>query len=108
MAPRGLQVLAAIFNERAPMLLPDFLRQYRPTFPLGHSNPNDVYGYLQLSFMKLNYVPMMAFIDRGGTIRAQYTGDSPFLKDNQAANIKAALEPLLKEGETAKKRAATK
>src|SRR5260221_13212792 len=33
--PRGLQALAAAFNPMANMLVPDFIKQYQPTFPVG-------------------------------------------------------------------------
>jgi len=95
--PRGAQVLAAIFNENASSLLPAYLRQYEPTYPLGHSSSSAVYGYLQLSFMRNFFVPMMAFVDRGGVIRAQYTGNDSFFRSNEDANVREMLESLLKE-----------
>jgi hypothetical protein len=40
----------------------------------------------------------MAFIDRTGTIRAQYTGyDTAFFSDDMDKNIRAEAEKLLKE-----------
>ncbi len=90
-------MLGAIFNDNAAKLLPDFLRQYKPGFPLGHSTSNDVYSYLQLSFMRINYVPMMAFVDATSTLRSQFTGTDPIFKNDQAANIKKVINPLLVE-----------
>src|SRR5438270_9235940 len=34
-APRGVQVLGAAFNDGAQALLPAFLAQFHPTFPVG-------------------------------------------------------------------------
>jgi hypothetical protein len=44
-------------------------------------------------------VPLMAFIDRTGVIRAQFTGvDTNFFGDDLDKNIRAEAEKLLKEG----------
>ncbi|MGH9674160.1 MAG: hypothetical protein ACRD44_13345 [Bryobacteraceae bacterium] len=95
------------FNENAPALLPGFTSQFRPTFPIGHSNSTAVYGYLQLSFMRNFFVPMMAFVD-GGVIRAQYTGKDPFFGPGEGANIRAQLDSMLKVGAGSKKVGAPK
>jgi peroxiredoxin len=95
---RGAMVFGALFNENAQLLLPEFIRKYGPTFPLGHSTPNDVYGFMQLTFMRQWYVPMMAFVDRKGVIRAQYTGADAFFKGNEEANVRGMIETLLKDG----------
>ncbi len=98
MATRGAMVMGALFNENAPLLMAEFARKYGPSFPLGHASPNDVYGYLQLTFMRQWYVPMMAFVDRKGVIRGQYTGSDPFFKGNEEANVRGMIESLLKDG----------
>ena len=43
------------------------------------------------------YVPQMVFIDRKGTIRAQYGGAYPFLSSNEEKNIRETVEKLLSE-----------
>ena len=98
-------MLGAAFNEKIQNLLPDFLKQYKPTYPYGWATPDSVYGYLQLSFMQRNYVPNIVFIDRGGTIRAQHAGTDPFFQ-NERQNIRAMLDKLLSE--PAPKKAAPK
>jgi len=57
-----------------------------------------VMSYLQRSILDTRplYVPHMVFLDRRGMIRADYPGESDFFKD-QATNIRAELEKLLKE-----------
>ncbi len=97
MGPKGGQILGVLFNEQAALLLPEFLRKYRPSFPVGHASPAEVYGYLGLTFMRQWYVPMMAFIDRKGAIRAQFTGTDAFFKANEEANVRGMIESLLKE-----------
>ena len=40
------------------------------------------------------WVPHLVFLDRGGVIRADIAGDSPFMS-NPLANIRAELDKLL-------------
>src|SRR5882724_7918147 len=42
--PRGLQVLAAAFNPMANMFVPDFIKQFQPSFPVGYTERLDVHG----------------------------------------------------------------
>ncbi len=105
--PRGLVVMAAAFNEMANMLVPDFNKQFRPTFPVGWAMRDDVLVYLQHSAMTQMYVPIMVFIDKKGMIRYQHLGDDPFFT-NQEKNVRDTIEELLKEGATAKKAAPVK
>jgi thiol-disulfide isomerase/thioredoxin len=94
--PRGLQIIAAAFNADAPQLIPGFVTQFKPTFPVGFSNRDAVIEYEQASLAKPNYVPELIFIDRHRVIRAQYSGGDDFFKD-QDTNIRALLDKLLKE-----------
>jgi hypothetical protein len=43
-----------------------------------------------------NFVPNLVFIDKKWTIRGQYAGDDPFVK-NEGPNARALVEALLKE-----------
>ena len=94
--PRGLQVMAAAFNDMSNMLVPDFIKQFQPAFPVGWANRMDVLNYLQHSAMEQMYVPIMVFIDRKGVIRHQYMGDDPFFQ-NQDKNLRDTIEELIKE-----------
>ena len=101
-ASRGVQILAAAFNPDAQSLLPGFLAQFKPTFPVGWSTRDPVLEYEQASLVKMNYVPELIFIDRHRMIRAQYSGGDDFFKD-QEKNIRAELDTLVKEPVAAKK-----
>ena len=94
--PRGLQIVAAAFNQMANMLVPDFIKQFQPTFPVGWALHQDVMTYLQHSMMTPLYVPVFVFIDRKGMIRHQYLGDDPFMQ-NQEKNVRETIEEMLKE-----------
>jgi hypothetical protein len=44
------------------------------------------------------HMPILAFIDRQGVIRAQYEGDDKFFgEDQREKNLRAKIEELLKE-----------
>ena len=102
--PRGLQVLAAAFNPMANMLVPDFVKQFQPAFPVGYAERLDVLGYLDHSEQLQMYVPVLVFIDRAGMIRHQYLGDDPF-QQNQEKNMRDTIETLLKEPAAGSKKA---
>jgi len=93
---RGVQFLAAAFNPDAPALVPGFIAQFRPTFPVGTADRDSVLEYEQASLAKPNYVPELIFIDRGRVIRAQHSGGDDFFRD-QDKNIRELLDTLLKE-----------
>ena len=59
--------------------------------------------------MLIPHMPLLAFIDRQGTIRAQHEGDDEkFFGDQQEQNLRAQIEALLNEAPAAKKGAAPK
>lgn len=107
--PRGFQVLASAIEDMAKMNLPDFVKRFQPPFPVGFNNQTAVQEYLQHPVILRLFMPQLVFIDRKGTIRAQYAGDDKFLVDeaNQDKHIREQIEALLKEAPAAhKKRAA--
>lgn len=95
-AVRGVQVLSAAFNDMPQMYVPDFIKQYRPTFPVGYTTRMEVLTFLGHSTMEQLYVPVTVFIDRKGVIRGEYLGDNPFYQ-NYEVNIRKQVEELLKE-----------
>jgi len=104
-ASRGVQILAAAFNPNAVQLVPGFIAQFRPTFPVGSADRDSVMEYEQASLAKPNYVPDLIFIDRNRVIRAQYMGDQDFFRD-QDKNIRQTIDMLLKEPEASSRRTA--
>jgi peroxiredoxin len=104
-ASREFQALGSAFNEMAAQLLPAFLSQFHPNFPLGYSPRATVLEFLQAPSNAPLSVPILVFIDKKGIIRSQHMGsDDPFFKD-QEKNIRAELESLLKEPAHARKKA---
>jgi thiol-disulfide isomerase/thioredoxin len=91
--PKGVQILGAAFNPMANMYLPDFVKQYRPEYPMGWSSREPVLQYLEHSPMIELYVPIVVGIDRGFTIREQSTGDANFFQ-NEEANLRKLIATL--------------
>ena len=59
--------------------------------------------------MLIPHMPILAFIDRQGVIRAQYEGDDKFFaEDQQVKNLTDKIEELLKEGTAGAKKSVTK
>ncbi len=95
-AARGVQFLECAFNDEAQAGVPGFIEQFQPPFPVGYSNRAAVDTYLQRTVIDTTplWVPHLVFLDRGGVIRADIAGDSPFMS-NPLANIRAELDKLL-------------
>jgi peroxiredoxin len=107
--PRGLQVLASAIEDVARVNLPAFIRQYNPPFPVGFDNQTVAINYLEHPPMLIPHMPILAFIDRQGIIRAQYEGDDKFFsEDQQPKNLTDKIEELLKEGTAGAKRSVVK
>jgi len=96
-ASKGVQILAAAFNPDAVQLVPGFIAQFHPTFPVGSANRDSVLEYEQASLAKPNYVPELIFIDRNRVIRMQHGGADNEFFNSQEKNIREAIDTLLKE-----------
>lgn len=95
--PRGFQVLGSAIEDMAKMALPDFIKRFQPSFPVGFNNRDSVLDYLQHPVMYKLMMPQVVFVDRQGAIRAQYAGDDPYFGAGQEKNLRATIESLLKE-----------
>lgn len=98
------------FEEGAQNAVPSFITAYRPSYPVGWNPYADALGFLQIPVVTPGYVPKMVFIDRKGTIVAQYQGQDPFFKAQEEQNIRAELDKMLKAtpAAPAKKKKVTK
>ena len=102
--PRGLQVLASAIEDVARTNLPAFIRQFNPPFPVGFDNQTVAINWLEHPPMLIPHMPILAFIDRQGIIRAQYEGDDKFFsEDRQEKNLIDKIEELLKPAAPPKK-----
>jgi cytochrome oxidase Cu insertion factor (SCO1/SenC/PrrC family) len=104
--PRGVQIVEAAVDQNAEMLVPSFVQRFAPNFPVGFVLYDTAAAYLQHSPLLIMHVPALVFIDRQGTIRAEYEGDDKFfLDDMQEKNLRDQIEKLLHSGDTTRKTA---
>jgi hypothetical protein len=75
---------------------------------VGFNNQTDVDGYLQHPVILRLLVPQLVFIDRQGTIRAQYGGEDKFFAEDQDKHIREQIEVLLKDQPAAHKKRGNK
>jgi hypothetical protein len=101
---RGIQVLEGAFNEDAN--LADFGARFHPNFPVGKISREFIANYAQITPMMRVNVPILFFIDRKGTIRAQYFGNDPFFDPESALKdrVKAEIDKLLQEDSPPRKK----
>jgi thiol-disulfide isomerase/thioredoxin len=97
---KGVQVLGVVFNPEANTELGTFTATYaRSMFPVGLSTDPIVTTFLQHP-QGIHYIPMIAFIDKQGIIRAQHLGinDSAFFEEKvEVQNIRGELDKILAE-----------
>ena len=100
----GFQVVASAVEDMASMNVPDFVKRFQPPFPVGFSSRDPVLKYLQHPAMFKLMMPQLVFIDRQGTIRAQYGATINFsrtIRRNICANRLDAVEGSAGRGEEA-------
>lgn len=74
-AAKGVQVLGVAIDAGAGQKLPDYVRRFATTFPVGVLPHTVATDFLQASIMAPLMMPQMVIIDRQGVIREQYAGD---------------------------------
>ena len=67
---KGLQVIAAAINPNADLLVENFIKDYKVTFPVGWLNPGQAQTFMQFSSAYF-VVPQLALVDRTGSVRFQ-------------------------------------
>jgi hypothetical protein len=94
---KGFAVVEAALNDNPD--IPGFIQKYGAPFPVGTASGLSALEYMQWPLQQRSLVPLLAFIDRAGMIRAQYTGvDTNFFDDDMDKHIREEAEKLLKEG----------
>jgi hypothetical protein len=100
LGPRGLQIIESAIEEQARANVPGFVQQFQTPYPVGYNtNTVQVLDFLQHPTMMIPHMPLLAFIDRQGTIRAQHEGnEEPFFGPEHEQYLRNQIEALLKEG----------
>ncbi|HVW84739.1 MAG TPA: TlpA disulfide reductase family protein [Bryobacteraceae bacterium] len=99
-ASRNVQVIASAIEPMSSLNIPDFQKKFSPAFPVGYNEQSYAAKFLGLPPNDPMMMPQLAFIDRNGVIRTQFSGDAPAMsKDIQEKSLRDALEKTIKEGQ---------
>ncbi len=93
-APKGVQVLGAVFDPGDAGRVQQFTKSLGLNFPVGYSDQGAVLQFLGLPPTEPYFVPILVFIDKGGIIRSQFVGDETFLK-KQELNIRVEIDKIM-------------
>lgn len=92
----GFQPVAMAFNPMASLLVDEFKRDFKVTFPVCHGGREAVNTFMGFAGDRMLLVPQLALVDRKGRIRFQTPEDSSAeLSDEKA--LRARIQPLLTE-----------
>jgi thiol-disulfide isomerase/thioredoxin len=94
-AGKPVQFVECAFNDQAQQLLPQFIQQFQPNFPIGYAPRQAVITYLSYPVLQPLYVPHMVFLDRRGIVRGDYLGESDFMS-HPDVRVPQELDELLK------------
>jgi len=110
LGPRGLQVIESAIEENARANVPAFVQHFQTPYPVGYNtNTVQVLDFLQHPTMVIPHMPLLAFIDRQGIIRAQHEGnEEPFFGPEHEQYLRNQIEALLKERPTETKKTGKK
>ncbi len=85
-------------DDQGATLAPQYVRQFRPNYPMGWTDRLSAMNFLHVSVMTPGYVPKMAFIDRKGILQFQVFGEAPYFRDAERdRNMRATLDGLLRD-----------
>jgi thiol-disulfide isomerase/thioredoxin len=93
--PKGVQVIAAVFDKDAKQGLEKFRSQFVKGYPLGYSDEASVMEWLNQPIDQGYFVPIVAFVDRRGVLVSKHLGDDNLFQDPDGA-IRKKLDSLLK------------
>ncbi len=101
--PRGLEVVSVAINPDAKERIPEFVRRFGVTYPIGLGNSGMIRTFGDLSAVMQVLVPYIFIIDRRGAIRHEHPGGDSAFFDNEAVNLRTELDTLLKESAKVRK-----
>jgi thiol-disulfide isomerase/thioredoxin len=98
-ADKGVLVMATAIEPMSSLHIPDFVKTFKPQFPIGYNEQSYVQKFLGRADNDPMFMPQLVFVDRNGIIQTQYAGDDPALaKDIQEKSLRDAVEKALKAG----------
>lgn len=104
------QPLGAAINPNslteARMMIPQYVYSLGLRFPVGYTNRDMAYQWLEAKTTGPIYFPQVVFIDRKGVIRHHFPGGDDFFKSEEA-NMRRILASLIDENPAAPARKKT-
>ena len=101
--PQGFEIVGVAINPSAAGNLGTFAKNFGAKFPLALGTRSDCTRFAEISVMARFYVPYLFLVDRNGNIREEHEGGDRRFFGDQAKNIRATVEALLKEPAKGKK-----
>ena len=92
LGPKGFQPLAIAAGYDHKPLVPNFIKQFGVTFPVGLGDRDPSMAYLKIPNLQQFMVPQIVFIDKQGVIREQHVGGD--FKDEENDIRKRVLQYL--------------
>lgn len=93
--PKGFQPVGAAINDNARALVPTYMGNLGLKYPVGVTPRKAAYDFLGYGMDEPLHTPQLVFIDRKGLVRAQYSGDGDFFR-NEEVNVRNQIEAMLK------------
>jgi thiol-disulfide isomerase/thioredoxin len=98
-ADKGVEVIASAIEPMSSLHIPAFQKQFQVQFPVGYNEQSYVQKFLGRPDNDPMFMPQLAFVDRTGVIRAQFSGDDNGLaREIQDKTLRDALDKTLREG----------
>lgn len=92
----GFQAVAAAGDDNAKFQLGMFIDRYRPSFPIGYLDQEEIIKLCDVPKGMRPFVPIVLFIDNKNVVRFQFYGNNAFFKQEERG-MRAIAENLLKE-----------
>jgi thiol-disulfide isomerase/thioredoxin len=92
---KGVVIVGAAANPGAISLIRPFMNRYKVTFPMGVLTEAEARRLGDFGPADVLKTPTLLFVDKNGTVRQHFPGDSPFL-DNAERNTRLSIDALLR------------
>ena len=93
-----VQMLGCAMNEMAHMLIAEYSKNLKLTFPVGYAARETALQFLQHPVMKSMLMPQLVIIDRKGIVRFHHPGEDSKFFSNEEVNMRTEIDQLVKEG----------
>jgi len=92
---KGVQMVAVAGDQNAQYVIEPFVQRYRPLFPVGYLNIEQMARLGDISPKENHNAPILIFVDRKGMVRQQVFGENPLFKTEEAS-LRQLIQDMLK------------